>query len=207
MTETKQWSVSGEYFETCSCDFVCPCFASNLAAEPTQGFCDAALVFRVDRGQLGDISLDGLAFAMVLQTPGVMGHGNWTVGLIIDERASSEQAEALTTIASGQVGGPPAGMAPLIGTFAGVERSPIEFTMDGMMRSVSVPGMLDQAVQGVPSLVADGEPLYVDNTAHPANTRLALATALRSHMHVFGIDWDATSGKTNGHFAPFEWHG
>src|SRR3954467_12590140 len=99
------WNVSGEYFETCSCDYLCPCIATNLAGRPTQGFCDVAIAFRVDQGQFGNVSLDGLAFVVVAQTPGVMGEGNWTVGLIVDERATSEQADALTAIASGQAGG------------------------------------------------------------------------------------------------------
>jgi hypothetical protein len=25
------------------------------------------------------------------------------------------------------------------------------------------------------------------------------------HMRAFGIDWDDTSGRNNGHFAPFAW--
>ena len=29
--------------------------------------------------------------------------------------------------------------------------------------------------------------------------------ASRGHMHGFGIDWDDTSGRNNGHFAPFTW--
>jgi len=166
-----------------------------------------AIAFRVDQGQFGNVSLDGLGFVVVAQTPGVMGEGNWTVGLIVDERATSEQADALTAIASGQAGGPMAGLAPLIGTFAGVERKPIEFTVEGMSRSISVPDLLDQAAEGVPSPVAEGEPLYIDNTLHPVNSRLALATAPRSHIHAFGIDWDATGGKTNAHYASFAWHG
>jgi len=24
-------------------------------------------------------------------------------------------------------------------------------------------------------------------------------------MHAFGINWDDTTGKVNGHFAPFAW--
>jgi len=41
----------------------------------------------------------------------------------------------------------------------------------------------------------------------PANARLALAHATRSHVHAFGLDWDDTSGRNNGHFAPFFWQG
>lgn len=201
------WQVSGEYFEACNCDYLCPCIPSNLTAKPTHGHCDVGLVFHVDQGHSGDVSLDGVNFVIVAHTPGVMADGDWAVGLIIDERASHEQAEAIAGIASGQAGGPMSGLSPLIGTFSGIERKPIAFQANGMSRSISVPGVIDQAVEGVPSAAAEGEPLYVENTIHPANSRLALATASHAHIHAFGIDWDETSGDTNGHFARFEWHG
>ena len=199
-----QWQISGEYFEACSCDSVCPCPTSGLAARPTKGSCDAGLVFHVQRGQYGSIRLDGLSFAVLLHTPGAMIQGNWTVGLVLDERASKEQREALTTIASGQGGGPMAALGPLIGKFAGAEAKPIKIESSGMRRSVSISGMLDLAVEGIPG-ANQGEPIYLDNVAHPAASRLALAKASRSHMHAFGIDWDETSGRNNGHFAPFAW--
>ena len=31
-----QWQISGEYCEACSCDSVCPCPTSGLAARPTK---------------------------------------------------------------------------------------------------------------------------------------------------------------------------
>jgi hypothetical protein len=43
--------------------------------------------------------LDGLSFAVLLHTPGPMIVGNWKVGLVLDERGSHEQREALTTFA------------------------------------------------------------------------------------------------------------
>src|SRR5439155_19129579 len=39
-----QWKINGEYFEACSCDFVCPCPTSAMTAPPTKGYCDAGLV-------------------------------------------------------------------------------------------------------------------------------------------------------------------
>jgi hypothetical protein len=199
-----QWQISGEYFEACSCDSVCPCPTSGLAARPTKGSCDAGLVFRVDRGRYGATALDGLSFAVLLHTPGPMIEGNWTVGLVVDDRASAEQRDALTAIASGQAGGPMAAVGPLIGRFGGVESKPIRIEGSGMQRSASIPGVLDLAVDGIPGANA-GEPIWFDNVAHPAATRLALAKASRGHMHGFGIDWDDTSGRNNGHFAPFAW--
>lgn len=199
-----QWQISGEYFEACNCDSVCPCPTSGLAARPTKGSCDAGLVFQVQRGRYGSTTLDGLSFAVLLHTPGPMIQGNWTVGLVLDERASKEQREALTTIASGQGGGPMAALGPLIGKFAGAEAKAIKIESSGMRRSVSIPGVLDLAVEGIPG-ANQGEPIYFDNVGHPAASRLALAKASRSHMHAFGIDWDDTSGRNNGHFAPFSW--
>lgn len=199
-----EWQITGEYFEACSCDFVCPCPTSGLAARPTKGFCDAGLVFRVERGRHGATTLDGLAFAVLLHTPGAMIEGNWTVGVILDERATAEQRAALTTIASGQGGGPMAAVGPLVGTFAGAEAKPIRIERDGMKRSVSIPSILDIAIEAVTG--ANGtDPIYFDNIGHPAATKLALAKASRGHMHAFGINWDDTSGRNNGHVAPFSW--
>ena len=100
-----------------------------------------------------------------------------------------------------------AALAPLIGRFLGVEKKPIRFEKKGLGRAVSVPGLLDQAVEGVPGAVKPNEPLYIDNTLHPANARLALAKARHSHLHAFGLTWDDTTGGNNGHFAPFNWRG
>src|ERR1051326_1353049 len=85
------WQLAGDYFETCSCDYVCPCILTNLAAPPTKGHCNFAMVFQVERGNSDGIQLDGLSFAVIGQSPTVMGQGNWSVGLIIDDRATPDQ--------------------------------------------------------------------------------------------------------------------
>jgi hypothetical protein len=202
---TTTWELRGDYFETCSCDYVCPCLPSHLAAPPSKGYCNFAMVFHIDQGRYDNVVLDGLNFAVVGHAPSAMAQGNWSVGLILDERANAEQRQALTVIASGQAGGPMAPLAPLIGTFLGAVAKPIQFQKNALQRAVSIPGVLDQAVEGVKGAANPDEPLAIDNTLHPANARLALARAVRSHLHAFGIDWDDTSGQNNGHFAPFHW--
>jgi hypothetical protein len=202
---TTAWEMRGDYFETCSCDYVCPCLPSNLAAQPTKGSCHFAFVFHIDQGRYGDVGLDGLNFAVVGHSPSVMSQGNWSVGLILDERANAAQQQAMTAIASGQAGGPMAPLVPLIGTFLGTLTKPIQFEKNGLRRAVTIPGVLEQGVEGVNGAVNPQEPLYIDNTLHPANARLALARATHSHLHAFGLDWDETSGRNNGHFAPFQW--
>lgn len=201
------WQISGEYMETCNCTFLCPCIPSNLAAQPTEGDCQAAIAMRIDKGAKDGVKLDGVSFIVMLHSPGVMGAGNMTVGLVIDESASDAQVEAISAIATGAVGGPMASLAPLVGKIAGVERRRIQFDMDGMKRAVRAGDLVDQACEGVPSASVPGQAIAVDNTAHPVNSRLNLAKATRSVFNVFGMQWNDSSGTRNGHFAPFAWAG
>src|SRR5260370_38029430 len=96
------WEIRGDYFETCSCDYVCPGISSNLTARPTQGSCVVALVQHINQGQFNEVKLDGLNFVVVARTAEAMGKGNWSVGLIVHERAHAEHKDALTAIASGR---------------------------------------------------------------------------------------------------------
>jgi len=62
-----QWQLTGDYFESCNCNVVCPCLASSaapLTARPTQGACDVALIFHVEKGDYGGLSIDGLNVAV-----------------------------------------------------------------------------------------------------------------------------------------------
>lgn len=201
------WQISGQYMETCNCTLICPCIASNLVAKPTEGECKAAVAMRIDKGAKDGVSLDGIAFVVMLHSPGAMGAGNMTVGLIVDDSASEPQVEAISAIATGSAGGPMAALAPLVGRIAGVERRPVRFEIDGLKRSVRAGELVDEACEGVASLSNPGQTVVIDNTAHPVNARLAVATATRSRFHAFGIDWEDTSGTRTGHFAPFAWTG
>src|SRR4026207_1182210 len=125
------WNVSGQYFETCNCDFVCPCVPGQLAVRPTKGDCQFAMAFQIERGTFGTVSLDGLGFIVLGLTPAEMGKGNWSVALIADARATAEQRAAITAIAGGAAGGPMAALSGLIGTFLGVQSAPIAFTRSG----------------------------------------------------------------------------
>jgi hypothetical protein len=191
------WNIRGEYMETCNCTLLCPCIWSNMAAQPTEGDCKAAVTLRIDKGAKDGVTLDGLSFIVMLHSPGAMGDGNMTVGLI----------EAIKAIATGAAGGPMAALAPLVGRIAGIERRPIQFDMNGLNRVVRAGELVDQACEGLPSATAPGQAIGVDNTAHPVNSRLSLAKATRSRFNVFGIHWDDSTATRNGHFAPFAWSG
>jgi len=200
------WQVSGQYYETCSCDFVCPCVLGQMAAAPSKGTCTFAMAFQVEKGTFGAVSLDGLGFIVLGLTPEAMGKGNWSVGVIADARATTEQREALTAIASGGAGGPMAALSGLVGRFLGVESAPIHFTREGVSWSVKSAPFVDMAAVGVMGMNPRAlEPLHLENTGHPAANRFALARPSRSHVNALGFSWDDVTGLNNGQYAPFSW--
>jgi hypothetical protein len=205
---TPAWNLSGQYYETCSCDFVCPCMTSQMAAKPSKGSCTFAMAFDIERGRYGDVALDGLRFIVLGRTPEAMNKGNWSVGIVADERANAAQRDAITAIASGAAGGPMAAISALVGNFAGVQAAPIDFSRDGAKWSVGAAKFVDVAAEGAMGLDPGAkEPIHLDNTGHPAASRFALAHATRSHVHALGFDWDDASGRNNGQYAPFAWQG
>lgn len=199
------WQISGQYMETCNCAFLCPCITSNLTARPTEGSCKAAVAMRIDKGAKDGVNLDGLAFIVMMDAPGPMAEGNITVGLIVDERASEEQADAIGAIATGAAGGPMAALGPLVGRMAGVERRPIRFESDGLRRSVSAGELVTQACEGIASAADAQQAICIDHTAHPVSSRLSLAKATQSRFDAFGIKWADSSGQRNAHFSAFAW--
>jgi hypothetical protein len=100
-----------------------------------------------------------------------------------------------------------ANLAPLVSQIAGVERRPIAFSGKGMNFTVRAGELLDQEIEGIASTADASVPIYIDNTAHPAKKRLALAKAVKSVFNAFGIAWKDSTGTRNGHFAPFSWAG
>jgi hypothetical protein len=166
------------------------------------------MAFQIGQGSHGTVSLDGLGFIVLLLTPEEMSKGNWSVGVIVDARASAEQHDAIVAIASGSAGGPMAALGPLVGTFLGVESAPIRFDRSGVEWSVTAPGLVDIAATPAMGLNPDAtEPIYLDNTGHPAADRFALAHAVKSQVTAMGLSWKDMSGKNHGQYAPFSWRG
>ena len=203
---TPTWQISGQYYETCSCDLICPCLPGGMAVQPTKGSCTFAMAFAIDRGSFGTVSLDGLGFIVLGYTPEAMGKGNWSVGLVADERASREQSEAMTAIASGAAGGPMAMVASLVGKFLGVQPASIRFERSGPKWSIKAADFVDMEAEGIKGINPNAtEPIHIDNTGHPAADRFALARPSRSRVQALGLAWSDTSGKNNGQYAPFSW--
>jgi len=136
-----------------------------------------------------------------------MADGGWVFAGVIDERADAAQRAVLGPIVAGEAGGIPARIRDnLVSDYRGQQFRAIKFVKDGLRHEVEIPGVLSYAIEGVASRNGNGEPFYLDNTAHPANTRLALARSSHLHIDGFGLDLNMSGQGNNGHFAPFSWY-
>jgi hypothetical protein len=198
------WRLEGTYFESCSCDAVCPCTWSALTAKATLDRCRALLTYHINSGEIDDVDVSGLSFALFLDTPPVMSEGNWRVGVYLDDGASDGQAEQLGAVLSGQLGGPPAMLGPLIGEMLGVEKVPITYKDDGRGHHVQIGDAVDVGVEDFVALGGQ-DPVRLTNVFHPSNTTLTVAPAAAVRLSTFGIDW-GREGQS-GFSAPFSWAG
>jgi len=198
------WQLDGTYFESCSCDEVCPCTWSAFTAEATLDRCRALLAYHIESGDINGVDVGGLSFALFLDTPPVMSTGNWRVGVFLDDTASDAQAEQLGALLSGQLGGPPAMLGPFIGEMLGVEKTRIAFRDDGRTHHVAIGDAVDLGVEDFVAIEGQ-DPVQLTNVLHPSNTTLTVAPARAARLSTFGIDW-GREGQS-GFSAPFSWAG
>ena len=195
------WKLEGSYFETCSCDVVCPCTAS-LALGADYDRCRVTLVFNVKDGDIDGTDVSGLTVAAVADTPKVMTDGNWRLGVFIDAAASDEQAEKLGAVFSGAVGGPMEALGPLIGENLGVERAEIEVRESGLNHSIRIGDVVDFEIEDVvPFGVETGQPVRFNGMFHPVASDLTMAEAKRSRISAFGIEYEGKTGLSSSNFA------
>jgi hypothetical protein len=195
------WKLDGSYFETCSCDVICPCTAS-LGFGATKDRCKATLVFHIKRGDVEGTDVSGLTVAAVVDTPKVMSDGDWRLGVVIDEAASDEQAEKLGAVFLGALGGPMEALGALIGENLGVERLPIEVQENGHKHSVVIGDAVDFEIEDiVPFGSETGEPARLTGIFHPAGSELTVSHATRSRINAFGIQYEAKAGFSRSQFS------
>ena len=195
------WNLKGTYFETCSCELMCPC---NMSFDhgATYDYCRVVLVFNIASGEIDGSDVSGRRVAVVADTPKVMTDGNWRLGMFVDDGASDAQVEQLAAVFSGQMGGPMAGLAPLVGQVLGVERAPFEVNEDGLSHSVKIGDAVDfEVVDIVPFGVETGQPVKLVGVFHPVGSELTAAEAKRSNIDAFGIQYEGKTGLS----APFSW--
>jgi len=161
------WRIRGPEIATCNCNYGCPC---QFNALPSNGNCRASMAIRIDEGHFGKVRLDGLKVAAVLAWPGAVHEGHGEAQIIIDDRATPEQRDALMTIVSGQETEPFATFfavyTAMCEKFHEPLSRPIEFKVDQEERTASF------SVAGV--VEAKTEPIRNPVTGNPHRARVTL---------------------------------
>lgn len=195
------WSLTGSYFETCSCELMCPC---NMSFDhgATYDYCRVTLVFNIEKGEIEGTDVSGLRVAAIADTPKVMTEGNWRLGMFVDENASDEQMEKLTAVFGGQKGGPMEGIVPLVGEMLGVERAPFEVVEDGLRHSVKIGDAIEFEIEDiVPFGIETGKPVRLVGMFHPVASEFNAAEAKHSKISAFGIEYEGKTGISTSQFS------
>ena len=199
------WELTGDYYESCSCEAICPCSWSIFGRKATRDdYCRFVLAFQVDRGDIEGVDVSGTSFAIVGDTPAQMTDGNWRLGVVVDEAANEDQVAVLGRVMSGELGGPPAALGPLLGEFLGIERAQVSVEPDGGSHRVRIGDGID--FTGSPVLNGAGEQVtFTGIEMHPAGPTLGVAPVSSTKVSAFGIEY---SGQDLSGFAnPFSWSG
>ncbi|HJO05329.1 MAG TPA: DUF1326 domain-containing protein [Acidobacteriota bacterium] len=162
-----QWMLRGMEYGNCNCDWGCPC---QFGAVTTHGNCEAVVNGHIEEGHFNDTRLDGLNWAMVVWWPGEIADGNGKQQVIIDERATPEQHEALRKILHGESTTPGAThffvynstMSEVLDTLS----APIELSIDVEARRANsrIPGLVE----------SDGTPIINAFSGEEARSRIHL---------------------------------
>ena len=185
MTNVK-WTIKAREFTNCNCAYGCPC---QFNALPTNGNCQAVVGMQIDQGYHGDTQLDGLRFAGIFSWPGPIHDGHGQAAVIIEEKATPAQREALLRILSGQDTEPGATVFNVFAsTFEKLHDpifAPIEFQVDiaGRKARLVVPGVTE----------GRGEPILNPVTGAQHRVRIDMVDGFEYTLAEIGRGWTKTS--------------
>jgi len=134
-----------------------------------------------------------------------MHQGNWSAALYLDSRASAQQNDALLKIFSGQAGGVPAALHPLIGKVLGVKNAEIDYQGNGRKRHMTIREVAESEIEALQG--AGGAEVTISNhplaiaPGHPSI--VSRSKQLKFRDHGFTLD---LAGRT-GQFSPFTYEG
>jgi hypothetical protein len=183
------YSLQGTLIEACSCNVLCPCW---IGEDPDLGECFAVVAWHIDSGQVTGIDVSGRTVVGIAHIPGNILAGNWELVLLVDEHTSPQQRDALVKVFSGQLGGPLADLAELIGTVKGVESVPISHQVRGGSGTLAIPGIVEaemepyRSPQGNVTTLRDS----IFSTVPGSPAWVSKATRHRVSLPQYGMSWE-----------------
>jgi hypothetical protein len=137
------YEMRGQFLEACDCSVPCPCW---FVEQPDEDECSGVVGWHVEQGTIDGVDVSGLGVASVSRHAGGRGdvgsHAKMRVALLVDERATPQQADVLARAFSGGLGGPLAELAEMTGEMD-VERARVEFTSDGARTALTADSAVD----------------------------------------------------------------
>ena len=200
------WKMKADVILSCNCDLFCPCVVSLGKARPSHGVCHSWWGIRIKEGHGGDEKLDGLCVGILLDVPGKMGDGGWTVALYIDERANDAAFDHLRRIFTGQAGGSLGILSLLVAEVLDARRAAIDFvdTPEGWKMTANDGGKVaDCEIKRLPGR-RDGEDVVIRNSQYWVSPDVTVAIGGKSRVRAFGRVWDF-SGQS-AEYADVVWH-
>ncbi len=185
MTDTN-WTIKGREFVNCNCSYGCPCQFNGL---PTHGFCQAVAGMEILEGFHGQTKLDGLRFAGIFRWPGAIHHGKGEAAIVIDERATADQRNALLRILSGQDTEPGATIFQVFSTTLEKVHEPIFAPIDFEVDVDARRGRL--RVAGVTE--GHGEPIKNPVTGADHRVRIDMPNGFEYSLAEIGRGWSKTT--------------
>ncbi|MEA2927987.1 MAG: hypothetical protein QOG38_415 [Hyphomicrobiales bacterium] len=183
------WKLKGDFVLSCNCTVFCPCVVSLGQHEPTEGRCQGWAGVRIEEGHHEDTDLAGINVGLLLDIPGPLARGNWTVALYIDERASIYAVKALTRIFSGKAGGSTGLLKILVSGVLGVRTEPIHYEIKDGTHIFQIPKIIEGVVKPIAGKDKSGNVL-IQNTGYWVGKDVTVARAETSRVRAFGRNWN-----------------
>ena len=200
-----EWRMQGMQISHCNCNIGCPC---QFNALPSHGHCRAYMFAQIDKGNFGDVPLDGLRFGGLFKWPGPIHLGNGIAMPVVDERANAKQRAALEAVLHGKETDPGSLITQVFSTTLSSALptlfAPIELKIDQKAgtASVKVKGLLEGAAQ----------PIKNPMTGAPHRATVQLPTGFEYAEAEFITGSSKTSGEielnftdTHAHIAKVSW--
>lgn len=190
--------VSGEYIESRTADiYTGPCFANsevNLTGK------EAVLAWHVDKGMWQNVGLDGLSVAAVVRASATLGDAFSNplpakAVLIVDERATIAQREALVNFAQEQAG-------KLLSNIVATEVQPIRFTVDGSHHGVAsleagdLARITTRAIAETDEICHNEDVYYEPLVSHLTHAMPAVASRSSYSGNHLGSTWNESNRRS-----------
>lgn len=191
------WSVEGRLVTADSCAVGCPCI---FGEPPTHATCQYVGIFRVEKGNYGEVNLENTSFALVgefARPTQAAAQDYQYVAYYIDANASRPQRRALRKILTGPAFadlGKPAEVKEVAIGMTGMEA----FGQVGKTYGGTVGDIAKVEVTPIEGAIP-GKPLTVENSAEPLFHWTALGKASNSYYKAGGKDFqfEGTSGESH----------